>query len=34
MPPEILAALVEAAGFRHGGISDSADEHYALIARK
>jgi predicted methyltransferase len=34
IPPETLAAWVEAAGFRHGGIIDSPDEHYALIARK
>jgi predicted methyltransferase len=34
MPPDILVRLVEAAGFSHGGIFDSADEHYALIARK
>ena len=34
IPPETMAAWVRAAGFRHGGIIDSADEHYALIARK
>jgi 2-polyprenyl-3-methyl-5-hydroxy-6-metoxy-1,4-benzoquinol methylase len=34
IPPETLAAWVQAAGFRHGGIIDSADEHYALIAGK
>lgn len=34
MAPEFLITLVEAAGFSHGGIIDSADEHYALIARR
>jgi predicted methyltransferase len=34
IPPETLAAWVAAAGFRHGGIIESPDEHYALIAGK
>jgi hypothetical protein len=34
IPPETLAGWVAAAGFRHGGILASPDEHYALIARK
>jgi hypothetical protein len=34
IPPETLAAWVEAAGLHHGGIIQSPDEHYALIARK
>ncbi len=34
IPPATLSAWVQAAGFRHGGIIDSADEHYALIATK
>jgi len=28
-----LLGLVEKAGFRHGGIIDTEDEHYAVIAR-
>jgi SAM-dependent methyltransferase len=34
IPPETMAAWARAAGFRHGSIIDSADEHYALIAGK
>jgi ubiquinone/menaquinone biosynthesis C-methylase UbiE len=34
MAPETLVALVEAAGFSHGGVFDAPDEHYALLAQK
>lgn len=33
MPKEKLLGLLEAAGFVHGGVFDTDDEHYAAIAR-